>query len=231
MYKYEKNKNLERRMFLLEAEIMKNRSQIYISRSIIEENRLMILSNYAAAFVGNRQIANNNTDEIFKNRNKILENLYENDKLNKANLISKNNKAKLDFLNHRTHLNNTVLTISEEMQKINKKLTEINKKILSSNQSILEFNQEQTRINEDLISKGEENANISITENETGENEKLLSSLETRSKLNQEKTKKIIKKTAKNNRSLVRNKNDISERRDKLISNTEELLNETRIII
>ena len=63
------------------------------------------------------------------------------------------------------------------------------------------------------------------------ENEKLLSSLETRSKLNQEKTKKIIKKTAKNNRSLVRNKNDISERRDKLISNTEELLNETRIII
>ena len=231
MQKYEKNKNLERRMFLLEAEIMKNRSQIYISRSIIEENRLMILSNYAAAFVGNRQIANNNTDEIFKNRNKILENLFENDKLNKANLISKNNKAKLDFLNHRTHLNNTVLTISEEMQKINKKLTEINKKILSSNQSILEFNQEQTRINEDLISKGEENANISITENETGENEKLLSSLETRSKLNQEKTKKIIKKTAKNNRSLVRNKNDISERRDKLISNTEELLNETRIII
>ena len=231
MHKYEKNKNLERRMFLLEAEIMKNRSQIYISRSIIEENRLMILSNYAAAFVGNRQIANNNTDEIFKNRNKILENLYENDKLNKANLISKNNKAKLDFLNHRTHLNNTVLTISEEIQKINKKLTEINKKILSSNQSILEFNQEQTRINEDLISKGEENANISITENETGENEKLLSSLETRSKLNQEKTKKIIKKTAKNNRSLVRNKNDISERRDKLISNTEELLNETRIII
>ena len=231
MDKKEIKNNHERRMFLLEAEIMKNKSQIYVSRSIIEENRLMILSNYAAAFVGNRQIANNNTEEIFKNREKILQNLSNNETVEIKDLSTHKLKAKLDFLNHRTHLNNTVLTISEEMQKINKKLIEINKRILASNQSILEFNEEHTKINEDLISKGKENRNVLTSEKELEDNEKLLSSLETRSKLNQEKTKKIIKRTSKNNRSLVRNKNDISERRDKLISNTEELLKETRIII
>lgn len=231
MDKNETKKNHERRMFLLEAEIMKNKSQIYVSRSIIEENRLMILSNYAAAFVGNRQIANNNTEEIFKNRKKILKNLSDNEKVNIKDLSTQKLKAKLDFLNHRTHLNNTVLTISEEMQKINKKLIEINKRILASNQSILEFNEEQTKINEDLISKSKTKDDVVISKKEEEDNEKLLSSLETRSKLNQEKTKKIIKNTSKNNRSLVRNKNDISKRRDKLISNTEELLNETKIII
>ena len=44
---------------------MTNKTMIYTSRSMIEENRLMILSNYSAAFMGNRQLANSNTDEIF----------------------------------------------------------------------------------------------------------------------------------------------------------------------
>jgi len=229
MEKNETVKNYKRRIFLLEAEIMKNRSQIYISRSIIEENRLMILSNYAAAFVGNRQIANNNTDEIFKNRNKIIENMEEN-KETKSNELQKL-KAKLDFLNHRTHLNNIVLSISEEMQNINKKLSKINKKILESNQSILEFNEEQTNINEELIKEGKNNNTIEVSRDDISNSEKLLSSLETRSKLNQEKTKKIINMSAKNNKTLVKNKNEISTRRDKLIANTEKLLNETVAII
>ena len=42
---------------------------------MIEENRLMILSNYSAAFMGNRQLANSNTDEIFDNRQAILDNV------------------------------------------------------------------------------------------------------------------------------------------------------------
>ena len=229
MEKNETVKNYKRRIFLLEAEIMKNRSQIYISRSIIEENRLMILSNYAAAFVGNRQIANNNTDEIFKNRNKIIENIEEN-KETKSNELQKL-KAKLDFLNHRTHLNNIVLSISEEMQNINKKLSKINKKILESNQSILEFNEEQTNLNEELIKEGKNNNTIEVSRDDISNSEKLLSSLETRSKLNQEKTKKIINMSTKNNKTLVKNKNEISTRRDKLIANTEKLLNETVAII
>ena len=57
-----------KRIFSLDAEVMTNKALIYASRSMIEENRLMILSNYSAAFMGNRQIANNNTDEIFENR-------------------------------------------------------------------------------------------------------------------------------------------------------------------
>ena len=57
-----------KRIFKIDAEVMTNKANAYISRSMIEENRLMILSNYSAAFLGNRQLANSNTDEIFEKR-------------------------------------------------------------------------------------------------------------------------------------------------------------------
>ena len=47
-----------KRIFKIDSEVMTNKTMIYASRSMIEENRLMILSNYSAAFMGNRQIAN-----------------------------------------------------------------------------------------------------------------------------------------------------------------------------
>ena len=65
----------KKRIFSIEAEVMTNKALIYASRSMIEENRLMILSNYSAAFMGNRQLTNSNTDEIFSNKQAILDNL------------------------------------------------------------------------------------------------------------------------------------------------------------
>jgi hypothetical protein len=63
-----------KKIFKIDAEVMTNKSNAYISRAMIEENRLMILSNYSAAFLGNRQLANSNTEEIFKNKKAILDN-------------------------------------------------------------------------------------------------------------------------------------------------------------
>ena len=56
----------------IEAQVMEMKNLAFQSRSMIEENRLMILSNYAAAFMGNRQFANSNTDKILNNGAEIL---------------------------------------------------------------------------------------------------------------------------------------------------------------
>ena len=45
----------KKRIFKIDADVMTNKANAYLSRSIIEENRMMILSNYSAAFLGNRQ--------------------------------------------------------------------------------------------------------------------------------------------------------------------------------
>ena len=61
-----------KKIFHIESNVLSNKALVYQSRSMIEENRLMIMSNYSAAFMGNRQLANANTDEIFSNRSAIL---------------------------------------------------------------------------------------------------------------------------------------------------------------
>ena len=118
---------------------------------MIEENRLMILSNYAAAFMGNRQIANSNTDEIFENRQAILDNAVSSNDVEENFINSQKNKAALDFLNHRSALNSAVLSVSEEMAEINSRLIDINRRIMESNQEIVEFNQKQIDINNSLL--------------------------------------------------------------------------------
>ena len=52
----------------LNATIMDNKAMIHQSRANIEENRLLILSNQSAAAlnIGNQQLANHNTEEIFR---------------------------------------------------------------------------------------------------------------------------------------------------------------------
>jgi hypothetical protein len=44
----------------------------YMARSVVEENHDSILKNYHAAFRGNRNLANANTDDLFRNRYAIL---------------------------------------------------------------------------------------------------------------------------------------------------------------
>ena len=51
-------KKNRRTIFEVEGKVTANKSKAYASRSIIEENRALILKNYTAAFMGNRQLAN-----------------------------------------------------------------------------------------------------------------------------------------------------------------------------
>ena len=101
-------------IFGIEAQVMANKALVYQSRSMIEENRLMIMSNYSAAFMGNRQLANANTDEIFANRAAILKGMEANGDVQENYVNAQTNKSALDFLRHRSSLNSSVLKISEK---------------------------------------------------------------------------------------------------------------------
>ena len=192
---------------------------------MIEENRLMILSNYAAAFMGNRQIANSNTDEIFENRQAILDNAESSNDVEENFINSQKNKAALDFLNHRSALNSAVLSVSEEMAEINSRLIDINRRIMESNQAIVEFNQKQIDINSSLLggdlqtSKATPQSNATTIEN----NQKMMAELEERVSANRAKMESLISTSEKNSESLMENKKGIGDRRQLMMSNREKI--------
>merc|ERR1719424_874097 len=120
-------------LFELDSMVMNNKHGIYAERSMIEENRALIAKNYAAAFMGNRQEANTNTDV----------------ETNFVNSMA--NEAKVDFLEHRSGLNTRVEAVSEEMSKINAMLIEVNHHIMESNAGIVAFNAKNIEKNNKLL--------------------------------------------------------------------------------
>jgi len=223
-----------KRVFAIDAEVMTNKALIYSSRSIIEENRSMILSNYAAAFMGNRQLANNNTDEIFKNRHAILDNINTQNDTESNFINAQKNRASLDFLEHRSKLNSEVLEISKDIAEINSKLIEINERIMASNKRIVDFNSEQIERNTDLLSDGlhEENATPEKNAELINQNRNKMTDLEIRVSENREKMEELVNKSEHNSKSLIANKEKIHDRRAAIMRNRDKLLkNRSKIMI
>ena len=223
-----------KRVFAIDAEVMTNKALIYSSRSIIEENRSMILSNYVAAFMGNRQLANNNTDEIFKNRQAILDNINTQSDTESNFVNAQKNKASLDFLDHRSKLNSEVLEISNDIAEINSKLIEINERIMAANKKIVDFNSEQIEVNSELLNDNlhPENATPDSNAELIKQNRDKMTNLETRVSSNRERMEKLISKSENNSKSLIENKEKIHERRAAIMKNRETIMkNRAKIMI
>jgi len=130
-------KKNRRTIFEVEATVTSNRAKAYATRSIIEENRAMILKNYTAAFMGNRQLANQNTDDVFRNRQALIATVDAESDVLQNFKESLSNEGKLDFLEHRAGLNSAVLSVNEKMIAVNQMLIEIIDTIMSANESIV----------------------------------------------------------------------------------------------
>ena len=130
-------KKNRRAIFEVEATVTSNRAKAYATRSIIEENRALILKNYTAAFMGNRQLANQNTDDVFRNRKAIIANIDAENDVQQNFKESLTNEASLEFLEHRASLNAAVLSVNEKMIAVNQMLIDINDTIMSANESTM----------------------------------------------------------------------------------------------
>jgi len=141
----------EAKLHTLHLDVLTNKSKLYTIRAIIEENRALILKNYAAAFTGNRQVANQNTDDIFKNRVAILDALKTEGQVQENFRNSKHNEASKDFLKHRSLLNNRVAKVNQAMSAVNTKLIDVNSAIMLSNEEIVKFNSQAIQTNNKLL--------------------------------------------------------------------------------
>ena len=208
-------------IFSIESEVLSNKALIYQSRSMIEENRLMILSNYSAAFMGNRQLANANTDEIFSNREAILRKMdpQGEDQINYVDALI--NKSKLDFLKHRSDLNARVLEISKKMAEVNAQLVEINSEIMKANKSIVEFNSDQISDNTKMLdgSLSMENATSEINAEIIASNTAKIDELKAKITNNRGTILAVLETSEMNAASLLKNKDEINERRVSIMKN------------
>ena len=209
----------EMTIFHAKSQVLANTALIHQSRSLIEEIRLMIISNYAAAFVGNRQLANTNTDEIYANKIEVLSNITASDGLQKNYLDAQVNKTKLDYLRHRSDLNTTALKINEKMAAINTQLIAINDDIMETNEEIIAFNEKQIGVNEAMLEMSvtletatSEKNEMTIVENKIATEKLLVSCTE-----NEDMIKELLEISDANLEIVKKNKAEINERMQSII--------------
>jgi len=207
-----------RGIFELEGDVNHNKAKAYLTRSAVAENAALIQKNYNAAFLGNRQLANENTEALFRNRLALLQCLPTNTDVEVNFREASINKAKLEYLKHRSSLNSQVLSISQEMAALNHMAIEINRRVMESNENIKEYNSVAIAENTSWIGAAhnptpESNASIIAS------NAATIEDIRRRVSNNNEASATLVKSTETNRTDILANAESIARRRDGILKN------------
>ena len=214
-----------RSIFEVEAAVTTNRAKAYASRSSVEENRAGILKNYTAAFMGNRQLANQNTDDVFRNRKALLSALDASNDVEDNFKESMINQANLDFLEHRSNLNSAVLTVKEKMVMVNKLLIDVNDTIMKANEGIVKFNQNQILQNNKILDNGLAIKRATSAKNaeRVKQNSSRAKTIRSNATANSKKMDAMTRDMKVNRTKIDKNSSLIMARRDSILKNASDI--------
>ena len=206
-----------------------NKAALYQSRAIIEENRMMILSNYTANFMGNRQLINQNTDDVFSASETMLDALDPQTESESVAVEIFNQSASLDFLSHRSSLTSSVIQISEQMAEVNARLISINREIMETNNSIIAFNKKQIERNKGYSNNESvlQAATDEMNERLIDENNQKIEEINISATHNSEEIANLLHSSMENRSRLISNKDEISVARNSILENRELILKST----
>jgi len=219
----------KKKLYEMETVVMNNEFVAYEHRAIIEENRELLLKNYDAAFNGNRQMANFNTDEIFENKKAILGSLVVAGVGGDVELNCKDsmlNEAKVDYLDHRSVLNGHVAEVSKIMAAANSRLIDANEKTMVGNGMNTAFNSKHIGINSQLID-GSLNSNDATPETNAkrvASNVARMKEIKERAAANTDEMEANDLILMHNDESIKNNAKLISQRRSQIVEDHAEMM-------
>ncbi len=129
----------------LEALVDANKLRAYTNRIRIAENSMVAMELANAAFNESRQLLNDASTAIVRNKKVIIQHLAEDGDLNHQEITDLVDKAELDYLKKRSGLNKAVLDINAKMSAINTEFRTLIEEIISTNESLLEHNRANLR--------------------------------------------------------------------------------------
>jgi len=195
-----------RAIFDIESEVAANLALAYETRALVSENAALLRKLYEAAFSGNRQLANYNTDAAFRNRYAVVRNLPADSPVQVNFREALTNKARLAFLDHRSRLNQRVLAVSKRLADINRQTIEVIQDIQDGNEDIVRFNRGVIARNAELIEHGAKSAKDATPASNAvriAANRRLIDSIRGRVEANKKRTAEV-KATAQRNHEAIR---------------------------
>ena len=130
------------------SSLSNQKSKNYLLRSKIDQSISITNSNLSASFLGNRQTANHNTDDIKYCLNKIIKKNAVKPEVTELNV-------ELIFLRHRQKLNKRLVENSKTLIGAIEQLQLAHQKVMKTNEEIVKFNTSMLEATSEVIATGE----------------------------------------------------------------------------
>ena len=130
------------------SKLLNQKSKNYLLRSKIDQSIAITNSNLSASFLGNRQMANHNTDDIKYCLNKIIDK-------NSAEPDATKLNVDLIFLKHRQKLNKRLVENSKILIAAIEQLQMAHQRVMRTNEEIVKFNSSMLETTSEIISTNE----------------------------------------------------------------------------
>ena len=195
------------------SSLLNQKSKNYLLRSKIDQSIAITNSNLSASFLGNRQMANHNTDDIKYCLNRIIEKKSTGPNETKLNVD-------LIFLKHREKLNKRLLENSKILIAAIEQLQMAHQRVMRTNEEIVKFNSSMLETTSEIISTNELPFQLRLGESEI---QSELEKVEKDCISSDKTTQKLIKQVED-----LRMKNDLlseelDQKREKIIKNRDRI--------
>ena len=195
------------------SRLLNQKSKNYLLRSKIDQSIAVTNSNLSASFLGNRQMANHNTDDIKYCLNKIIDK-------NSAEPDATKLNVDLIFLKHRQKLNKRLVENSKILIAAIEQLQMAHQRVMRTNEEIVKFNSSMLETTSEIISTNELPFQLRLGESEI---QSELEKVEKGCLSSDKTTQKLIKQVED-----LRMKNDLlseelDQKREKMIKNRDRI--------
>ena len=195
------------------SSLLNQKSKNYLLRSKIDQSIAITNSNLSASFLGNRQMANHNTNDIKYCLNKIIESNSTESDLTKLNVD-------LIFMKHREKLNKRLVENSKILIAAIEQLQLAHRKVMTTNEEIVKFNSSMLETTSEVIATNElpTQLNLGVSEIQAE-----LEKIEKRCLLSDKTTQKLMQQARdifKENDTLSE---ELDEKREKIVKNRDRI--------
>ena len=129
----------KRAIFDVEAMVQFNVGQIQVARSTIEENITDAQQSYLINAAGNRELIMRTTDDVFRNRLTMIEELQPTNNDQEAFQLSMANRVKVEYLEHRSKINRKMSTIALKMAEAIRALSDVSQTFYELNEEMVNY--------------------------------------------------------------------------------------------
>jgi hypothetical protein len=141
----------KRHIFELECQASTSYAESMLLIADIEENRALLSRNFSASFNGNRAIAVDNIEDLYRCRMLMVDALNAKVDVEQNFKSAMGNSLRIDLLENKFFLNQKLREVATQMTAVNELLTSLNKLISDSNEALADQGAEMVAQNAEWI--------------------------------------------------------------------------------